>query len=72
MTGMHFCARADRGDKLLDEIYPYIYHLTRSVCDEEMPETAMWVVMKLPPIEEIEGDTAGGIRRVRAQEGANT
>jgi hypothetical protein len=32
MNGMHYCARADRGDKLLNEIYPYIYHLTRSVC----------------------------------------
>ena len=32
MTGMHYCARADRGDKLLDEIYPYIYHLCRAVC----------------------------------------
>ena len=32
MTGMHYCARPDRGDKLLDEIYPYIYHLCRSVC----------------------------------------
>ena len=32
MTGMHYCARADRGDKLLGEIYPYIYHLCCSVC----------------------------------------
>jgi hypothetical protein len=32
MTGMHYCARASRGDQLLAEVYPYIYHLTRSVC----------------------------------------
>lgn len=32
MSGMHWCARTARGDKLLDTVYPYIFHLTRSVC----------------------------------------
>jgi len=32
MSGMHWCARTSRGDKLLDRVYPYIFHLTRSVC----------------------------------------
>ena len=45
---------------------------TRESRRGDMPETARWVGRKLPSIEEIEGDTAGGIRMVRAQEGANT
>ena len=41
---------------------------TRVERDGEMPESAVWVDMILPPIEMMEGDIAEWIRSVRAHE----